>query len=76
MYRGHYRISLDKEKAAKVIEMLKEKWHAKDIRTNDFPAYLEISFLTDDHKKVYQLQKIIKKYRGKVLKKWIEKVNQ
>jgi len=75
MYRGHYRITLGKEEISKIEKMLIEKWQTKDIVIINLLTHWKISFLTDDNKKVYRLLEIVEKYGGKVLRHWIDKVD-
>ena len=76
MYRGHCRVSLGEEEVFKIEKMLKEKWLAKDIVIKKFPYYTEISFSTEDYKKVFKLRGIVEKYGGKVIKEWIDITDQ
>jgi len=71
MYRGLSRIILGKEEISKIEKMLIEKWHVENLVITDCLAYWEISFLTDDPKKVFQLPIIVKYYGGDVLDNWI-----
>ena len=76
MYKGHYEVLLGEEGVSKIEELLRERWHAKEIVISRFKDGWKISFLTDDRKKIFILFGIIGQYGGEVVNYRIRKVER
>jgi len=75
MYRGRFDVLLGEEEVSKIEEMLRERWHAKEIVVSKFKDGWRITFLTEDRKKIFTLFGIIERYGGEVVEYRINKVD-
>ena len=75
MYRGRFDVLLGGEKVSKIEEILRERWHAKEIVVSKFKDGWRITFLTEDRKKIFTLFGIIERYGGEVVEYRINKVD-
>ena len=74
MYRGYYRLKMGKEECAKLEELLRERWEAKEVVFKEVcPGRWKLSFLVESNRMVFALEKIVESYGGKVYSKWIKK---
>jgi hypothetical protein len=76
MYRGNFQVNgLNIDCISKVEEMLTKNWNVKELSIK-IPTcdYLEISFVTENRKKIFKLEEILRYYKSDVYF-WIDTVN-
>lgn len=76
MYAAKLTIKINRDKIAKLEEMLIEKWNAENITFKELAGVWRISFVTQDNRKVFAFEKVVNNYGGTVLRKWITKIKE